>query len=128
MKRAAAIFLAAALVLSQGTVSAHAAPQGRGRNHTDRDRGGFVDTDGDGVCDNRQSSGICPGNGAGRGFGRRNALCAGFVDADGDGVCDNCGFVDADGDGVCDNGQNGGVCPRNGVGFHHGRNGKLENG
>ena len=39
---------------------------------------GFVDADGDSVCDN------C-GTGAGRGNG------AGFVDADGDGVCDNYG-------------------------------------
>jgi hypothetical protein len=37
---------------------------------------GFVDEDGDGVCDN------C-------GLGRGNG--AGFVDEDGDGVCDNCG-------------------------------------
>lgn len=75
---------------------------------------GYVDADGDGVCDN-YGSGYC-GNGAG------------YVDADGDGVCDNRGtgngigngagvhhgygpsstadrpgYVDADGDGVCDN-------------------------
>ncbi len=86
MKRAAAIFLAAALVLSLGTVSAHAAPQGRGRNHTDRDRGGFVDTDGDGVCDN-----------------------CGFVDADGDGVCDN-----GQNGGVCPRNGTGFRCGRNG--------------
>ena len=66
-------------------------------------RPGFVDADGDGVCDNC-ASGTCG---------------QGFVDADGDGVCDNAGqngrglgsgqgnpnaprlgFVDADGDGV----------------------------
>lgn len=50
----------------------------------------FVDANGDGVCDNRDSH------------------CTTFVDADKDGVCDNCGthctnFVDADKDGVCDN-------------------------
>ncbi len=59
---------------------------------------GYVDADGDGVCDN-YGSGYC-GNGAG------------YVDVDADGVCDNrgsgnCGngadYVDADGDGVCDN-------------------------
>lgn len=39
---------------------------------------GFVDADGDGICDNR-------GTGTGGGNG------AGYVDADGDGVCDNYG-------------------------------------
>ena len=54
----------------------------------------YVDSDGDGVCDNWASR-YCTGN---------------FVDADNDGICDNCGaahhganFVDANGDGVCDN-------------------------
>lgn len=37
---------------------------------------GFVDADGDGICDNR-ADGRCGGRGAG------------FVDADGDGICDN---------------------------------------
>ncbi len=84
---------------------------------------GFVDEDGDGVCDNCNS---------GQGMG--------FVDEDGDGVCDNCGsgqggsgygrgpgqgmgFVDEDSDGVCDNcgsGQGGsgyGRGPGQGMGF-----------
>lgn len=59
---------------------------------------GFVDADGDGVCDNRADGSLGRG-----GYG--------FVDADGNGICDNrengsyagAGFVDADGDGVCDN-------------------------
>lgn len=57
---------------------------------------GFVDEDGDGVCD---LCGNVPGSGEG----------ANFIDEDGDGVCDNygtgegTGFVDEDGDGVCDN-------------------------
>jgi hypothetical protein len=71
---------------------------------------GFVDEDGDGVCDHRQAGGACPGC---------NGNSRGFVDEDGDGVCDHrqaagacagCtgpspgrGFVDQDGDGVCDN-------------------------
>ena len=67
---------------------------------------GFVDADGDGICD------------------YHGANCGtGFVDANGDGVCDyhgtNCGtgFVDADGDGVCDyHGTNCGT----GLGSHHG--------
>ena len=66
---------------------------------------GYVDADGDGICDNR-------GTGACR-----------YVDANGDGVCDNrgtgtCRYVDANGDGVCDNyGQYAGT--GNG-GSHHG--------
>lgn len=85
----------------------------------DRDRiqdcAGFVDEDGDGVCDD------C---GGGQGPNGDPAGCEGFIDEDGDGLCDLCGsdhepdqdrdrirdctpdcpgFVDADGDGVCDN-------------------------
>ena len=80
---------------------------------------GYVDADGDGVCDN-YGSGYC-GNGAG------------YVDADGDGVCDNrgsgycgngAGYVDADGDGVCDNyagqGQGRGQGQGQGGGHHGG--------
>jgi len=43
---------------------------------------GFVDQDGDGVCDNA-GSGRGPGRGPGQGYGPN------YVDADGDGVCDN---------------------------------------
>ena len=80
-KRIVAMLVAA--VLCMGVTGALAA-YGRG----------YVDADGDGVCDNY-------GTGCGRGQY--------FVDADGDGICDNCGtgrgqyFVDANGDGVCDN-------------------------
>lgn len=87
---------------------------GQGRHHKGcgQGRSGFVDADGDGICDNHpKGCGQCQGRG-------------GFVDADGDGVCDNHpkgrgqgqgrgGFVDADGDGICDNhpsnGKGGGV-------------------
>lgn len=58
---------------------------------------GFVDEDGDGVCDNAGTGGQGQGQGPG------------FVDEDGDGVCDHAGdggqgpgFTDEDGDGVCD--------------------------
>lgn len=72
----------------------------------------FVDEDGDGICDNRQTG----GQGLGLGKGNRDT----FVDEDGDGVCDTyqsglrkgkgqgrgygqgAGFLSADGDGVCD--------------------------
>lgn len=52
---------------------------------------GYIDSNGDSICDNRISGG-----------------CGNYIDADGNGVCDNrlsgsCGnYVDADGDGVCD--------------------------
>jgi hypothetical protein len=99
---------------------------------------GFVDADGDGVCDNcgrggnpnaprpnfvdENGDGVCDNCGAGGGqgpYGPGYGQGSGpnFVDEDGDGICDNCGqgqgpmanFVDADGDDVCDNmGQNGG--------------------
>ena len=67
----------------------------------------YVDTDGDGVCDNACQSG-----------------CR-FIDEDGDGVCDNagqngCRFIDEDGDGMCDNaGQ--ADCMRSGRGMGCGR-------
>lgn len=60
---------------------------------------GFVDEDGDGVCDNfvdEDGDGVCDRLGTNQWMGRGR----GFVDQDGDGVCDN--FVDEDGDGVCD--------------------------
>jgi hypothetical protein len=59
---------------------------------------GFVDANGDGICDN---------------------CGTGFVDADGDGICDNCGtaFVDADGDGICDNCTGTGYVDANGDGI-----------
>ena len=84
---------------------------------------GYVDEDGDGVCDWRGA--------AASGAGSRGA-CPGYADADGGGVCDACGnavgacpgYVDEDGDGVCDRyGQ--GACGGNagcgrGVGCGHG--------
>lgn len=66
-KRIMAILVAA--VLCMGATGALAA-YGRG----------YVDTDGDGVCDNAGTG--CGMYGAGRGY----------VDADGDGVCDNAGM------------------------------------
>ena len=94
-------------------------PRNRGQQQ------GFVDEDGDGVCDN------CAGGGRGPGFTDTNndGVCdhapaggrgSGFVDEDGDGVCDQAvngargqrrGFVDEDGDGICDN------CGTSGRGF-----------
>lgn len=106
-----------AAVLSLGATSAFAAHPAAGRNFVDTDRSlcGFVDLDGDGICDNCGIS--CPCGAACTECGR------GCVDADGDGICDHyaagqargcghrnaprggCGrnYADTDGDGVCDN-------------------------
>ena len=108
------------LALSMCATTAFAAGPGRGCGRN------FVDTDGDGVCDNAGSmciyadadgDGICDTCGTNYG----NCLTGNgtaFVDADSDGICDNCGsyhwcgmagtgsgrnFVDANGDGICDN-------------------------
>lgn len=62
MKKFWMIQLAIVLVISICTVGVVAAQANR--------RGNFVDTDGDGICDNRGQN---------------------FVDADGDGICDNRG-------------------------------------
>lgn len=81
---------------------------------------GYVDADGDGVCDNYASGGNGRHHGA-------------YVDADGDGdgICDNYGtgtggrhgaFVDADGDGVCDN-YGTGQCPGAGNAVQNGHHG-----
>lgn len=75
---------------------------------------GYVDADGDGVCDNYGTANCNHAQRWGNGAGQ---ACPGFVDADGDGVCDNYGngclhgngngacpgYVDADGNGQCDN-------------------------
>jgi hypothetical protein len=85
-------------LLSVATVSL-ALAQGPDAETPPVDCPGFVDEDGDGVCDSRGSDWR---NGLGRGFAMADGdgVCEGFVDEDGDGVCDN--FVDEDGDGVCD--------------------------
>lgn len=117
MRKTISAFLAAVIVLSVCVSTAFAAGPGSGRR--------FVDTDGDGVCDNSGSmciyadadgDGVCDVCLANhRGCLTREGMA--FADADGDGVCDNCGmyhrcgmagagcgenYVDADGDGVCD--------------------------
>ena len=70
---------------------------------------GFVDEDGDGVCDNWD--GVCAG-----GCG------VGFVDEDGDGVCDNWheGCLGGHGQAMGQGGCRTGSCPRNGTGLHRG--------
>lgn len=93
-------------------------------------RYGFVDEDGDGICDHTGGCALGPGyvdgdgddicDNAGTGWGN------GCVDADGDGVCDyfgtggwGGGYTDADGDGVCDH-LGTGNRPQDGTGYRHG--------
>ena len=87
MRKALLGVVAAAIILSLGSVSAFAAGPGGGRY--------FVDTDGDGICDNA------------------GGRCA-YVDADGDGICDN--YQSGQGRGC----GHGGRCGR-GSGFRGGR-------
>ncbi|MCA9937449.1 MAG: hypothetical protein KC418_02325 [Anaerolineales bacterium] len=82
---------------------------------------GFVDANGDGVCD---MTGVSRGLKARLAYQEAGTFGPNFVDEDGDGVCDNCdgtpnlyryqnqnstmtgpgpNFVDEDGDGICDN-------------------------
>ncbi len=67
--------------------------QGRGMHHGRRGHGqgaGFVDQDGDGVCDHYKGQGkMMSKDGSGLGKGRHNGKGPRFVDADGNGVCDH---------------------------------------
>lgn len=75
MKKIVTTIAVLALFLSAGTVSAFAAAPNKTASQPGRGQcSGFVDADGDGICDNL---------GSGRGYG--------FTDADRDGVCDNLG-------------------------------------
>lgn len=93
----------------------------------------YVDTDGDGVCDNygtgrgvnyadANGDGICDnqGSGAGYGMGAGKGQGRNYVDTDGDGVCDNYGTPNS---GKGQSGGNGGAYSGNGngAGHHHGR-------
>lgn len=93
---------------------------------------GFVDADGDGLCDNCEARATQGHHG-----------CASYVDENKDGVCDTCtnvgagrvtceGYIDADGDSICDNcdgagnhacgsranANGGGICTGHGNGHH----------
>ncbi len=122
MKKLLAIILTALLLVSVAAVSASA--YGR-RQIADcrRNAAGFVDSDNDGICDNRPASGKCQYT--------ENNCGANFTDSDNDGICDNrpasgkcqytennCGtnFTDSDNDGICDN------RPTSGKGKHCGKN------
>ncbi len=104
------ILIAALVATSIGVAAARYGPE-NGPRYVDAgnigERPGFVDENGDGVCDNRGIHGF-------GGYGRN------FVDVDG--ICDNIGINgrDADGDGI-PNGQDGDyVQPRDGSGKQRG--------
>lgn len=98
--------VAGATLLTAGTVSAFASSQGNGFGICQKDRACdgsscssqcYVDTDNDGVCDNRGVR--CDGGyyvdvSSASAGDSQGATCNGcgrnYVDADGDGVCDNC--------------------------------------
>jgi uncharacterized membrane protein YkoI len=68
-------------------------PASTGQSQAGKGRGpGFVDANGDGVCDRLQQCGGrcagCQGAGSGAGKGRCKGSGPGFVDANGDGICD----------------------------------------
>lgn len=123
MKKLLTGFAAAALVLTFTATSALAASHhGRAVSRVcnglqtgwTRPACSFVDSNGDGICDN-YGNGNCHHEGC-------------FVDNNGDGICDNYGggnchhegnFVDSNGDGVCDN-YGGGNCHHQGQGWGNG--------
>jgi rubredoxin len=140
MKRLLAGIIAAAIVVTMGTVSVMASPRQGGQTGRNRNaascstctngsgncsgygRMNFTDANGDGICDN------C-GNGTKFTDANGDGICdscgsrANYADADGDGICDNRGngqgCTDADGDGVCDGGT--GTHPQDGTGMRYGR-------
>lgn len=92
-----------AAVLAVGVWTGTASAQTAGRPGAPAENAGcrFVDSNGDGICDNRGSE-QCLHNGTGNGHCDGNGR---FIDADNDGVCDNYA------DGTCP--QHGGRNPRN---------------
>lgn len=133
MKKFLGILIAAALLLTVCVPSALAAGNHHGGYHRTNlvnrvhracaaygtCQNGWVDADGDGICDNCETA-QC-GNPA-----NQNRPCRNWVDTNGDQVCDNYGtadcpgngncqndcWVDEDHDGICDN-YNAVDCPSN---------------
>lgn len=113
-------FIAAIIVITTLLVTdSYAQPSGKGKMSGNRGSR-FVDTNGDGVCDNFATKSL-----TGKGVN--------FVDTNGDGICDNNttgkagagmgnhgktrpNFIDVNGDGVCDNNTTGKVGA--GIGNH----------
>lgn len=115
MKKFLSVLIAAVLILSIGATSAFAASRAAEENYADPgndgvyDYNGFIDADGDGICDNNPDGGLCPQDGTGR--QARSAA----------GSPNGANFIDADGDGICDNNPDGGLCPQDGTGRQAGR-------
>ena len=88
MKKMMAIIPAAVLAIGAwtGTAVAQAAGKpGAPVANAQEVCSGFVDSNHDGICDNRGTE-RCPQNGTGNGHHRGNDC---FVDANNDGICDN---------------------------------------
>lgn len=90
MKKIVTILTMAFIFLVCGT-TVIAAQSGRGKNSGQKGNSGcgkgYVDEDGDGICDNKGRFGCGKGRfGCGKG---RSGCGKGYVDEDGDGVCDN---------------------------------------
>ena len=98
----AALVALLVMVVAATTAFAQGPNAGRGA--------GFVDADGDGVCDTCGGTGVPAQDGSG--FQRGNR---------GGGYGQGAGFVDNDGDGVCDYGSGTGIPARDGTGRQAGR-------
>ncbi|MFO8001849.1 MAG: hypothetical protein R6U46_11435 [Marinilabilia sp.] len=81
------------------------------QENTQKPRTGFVDKDGDGVCDNydgnRPGKGLGPGNGNGKGRANGKGLGRGQGQGAGQGRGGGGNFVDSNDNGVCDNLEDG---------------------
>ncbi|MDE7227672.1 MAG: hypothetical protein K2N31_05095 [Treponemataceae bacterium] len=88
MKKMIAIIPAAVLAIGAWTGTAAAQTGGKAGAHAANASEAcscFVDSNHDGICDNRGTE-LYPQNGTGNGHHRRNDC---FVDANNDGICDN---------------------------------------
>lgn len=108
-----AVLMVASTIVTNFSVSAVQADKGMSITQN------YVDTDGDGICDNCTGLG---GNDQERGYGlnfadnNNDGICDHFADENADGICDNCiglrgqgrgrrngsNFVDENSDGICD--------------------------
>ena len=123
------LIVALAIALGTGLVFAASSPEASyakvaGWNCAGGAGCGFVDADGDGVCDNYGTS-ACNHGGAASSSSSAVVDAAytgngcGYVDADGDGVCDNFGTSACNHSGAAGGAQGSGL--QNGYG-HHGEN------
>lgn len=95
--------LAGTMILACGTASVYSMSSAAGK--------GYVDVDGNGICDNCTNRTICPQDGTGMKRGNNGGVCG-------------TNFVDADDDAICDNRADGTVHPQDGTGRKQGYRGK----